>query len=60
MKKLIVMFASVAVATSFFAGCGGSVPIDEGPEGDGEEVGAEPGEEETIEGGGEGGGGTEE
>ena len=55
MKKLIVMFASVALATSFF-GCGGSVPVEEGPEDDGGDVGAEPAEEESLEGGGEGGG----
>tara|TARA_B100000959_G_C14378303_1_gene377010 strand:+ start:234 stop:449 length:216 start_codon:yes stop_codon:yes gene_type:complete len=56
MKKIIAIFATVALATSFLAGCGDSVPPDEGPEGDGEEVGAEPGEEENLEGdGGEGG-----
>tara|TARA_B100001123_G_scaffold317177_1_gene355302 strand:+ start:292 stop:474 length:183 start_codon:yes stop_codon:yes gene_type:complete len=60
MKKLIVMFASVALATSF-VGCGGSAPIEEGPEGGGDDVGAEPAEEESLDGGGDGGdGGSEE
>ena len=31
------MFASVALATSFI-GCGGSAPIEEGPEGGGDDV----------------------
>ena len=54
------MFASVALATSFI-GCGGSVPVEEGPEDGGDDVGLEsPGEEESLEGGGDGGdGGTE-
>jgi|ETNmetMinimDraft_29_1059903.scaffolds.fasta_scaffold128119_1 hypothetical protein len=53
MKKIITLFATVAFATAF-VGCGGSAPVDEGPAGDGEEVGAEPGAEETLEGGGGG------
>ena len=51
------MFAAVALATAF-AGCGGSVEVDEGPEGDGGEVGADPEKEENLEGG-TGGGDTE-
>ena len=51
------MFASVALATAF-VGCGGSVEVDEGPEGDGGEVGADPEKEENLEGG-TGGGDTE-
>ena len=50
------MFASVALATAF-VGCGGA-EVDEGPEGDGAEVGADPEKEENLEGG-TGGGGTE-
>ena len=50
------MFASVALATAF-VGCGGA-EVDEGPEGDGGEVGADPEKEENLEGG-TGGGGTE-
>jgi len=57
MKKIIAMFAAVALATAF-AGCGGSVEVDEGPEGDGGEVGADPEKEENLEGG-TGGGDTE-
>ena len=56
------MFASVALATSF-VGCGGSVPIEEGPEDTGDDVGLDsPGEDlENLDGGGEGGdGGSEE
>ena len=53
------MFASVALATSFI-GCGGSAPIEEGPEGEGDDVGADPAEEESLDGGGDGGGGSEE
>ena len=45
------MFAAVALATAF-AGCGGSVEVDEGPAGDGSEVGADPEGEENLEGGG--------
>jgi len=56
MKKIIAMFASVALATAF-VGCGGA-EVDEGPEGDGGEVGADPEKEENLEGG-TGGGGTE-
>jgi len=61
MKKLIVMFASVALATSFI-GCGGSVPIEEGPEDTGDDVGLDsPGEDlENLDGGGEGGDGGSE
>ena len=57
MKKIIAMFASVALATAF-VGCGGSVEVDEGPEGEGEEVGEDAGETENLEGK-TGGGGTE-
>ena len=51
------MFASVALATAF-VGCGGSAEVDEGPEGDGAEVGEDAGETENLEGE-TGGGGTE-
>ncbi len=54
MKKIIAIFATVAFATAF-VGCGGSAPVDEGPEGDGGEVGADPGEGGTLEGGDGGG-----
>ena len=54
MKKIIAMFASVALATAF-VGCGGSVEVDEGPEGDGSEVGADAEGEENLEGGTGGG-----
>jgi len=53
MKKIITMFVTVAFATAF-VGCGGnSAPVDEGPDGDGGEVGADPEAEGTLEGGGE-------
>ena len=53
------MFASVALATAF-VGCGGSAAVDEGPEGDGAEVGADPEGEENLEGNTGGGGGNAE
>lgn len=59
MKKIIAMFASVALATAF-VGCGGSAAVDEGPEGDGAEVGADPEGEENLEGNTGGGGGNAE
>tara|TARA_B100000676_G_scaffold292683_1_gene328556 strand:+ start:428 stop:613 length:186 start_codon:yes stop_codon:yes gene_type:complete len=61
MKKLIVMFASVALATSFI-GCGGSAPVEEGPADGGDDVGMESeGEGGDLDAGGEGGdGGSEE
>ncbi len=55
MKKIIAIFATVALATAF-VGCGGSAPVDDGgPDDGGEEVGADPGEGDTLEGGDGGG-----
>ena len=55
MKKIIAIFATVAFATAFVGCGGGSAPVDEGPEGDGGEIGADPDGEETLEGGDGGG-----
>ena len=48
MKKIIAIFATVALATAF-VGCGGSVPVEEEPPNNDE--GPDP-EEENAEGGG--------
>ena len=60
MKKIIAMFVTVAFASAFVGCGGGSPPVDEGPSGDGGEVGAEPGAEEDLGGGGDAGGSEEE
>ena len=54
------MFVTVAFASAFVGCGGGSAPVDEGPAGDGGEVGAEPGAEEDLGGGGDAGGSEEE